>query len=213
WRYRDWVIDALNRDLRYDEFARLQLAGDALRPTDPDAIAATGFLVAGAYDTVGQTQQSQLMRAVVRSDEIEDLVGTVGQTFLGVTVNCARCHDHKFDPIRQTEYYGIASALSGVRHGERDLSSFDSGAAAVRTQIAKLNARIDAIEKPVRENILAQRSTSDVAAPDPVAAWNFESSLVELKGGLTLTLSGGAKLTDQGLKFDGKNALATSTPL
>ena len=80
------------------------------------------------------------MRAVVRSDEIEDLVGTVGQTFLGVTVNCARCHDHKFDPIRQTEYYGIASALSGVRHGERDLAAFDPVAAAVRKRIEALRS-------------------------------------------------------------------------
>ena len=122
WRYRDWVVDSFNRDRPYDEFARLQLAGDVLRPNDADAIAATGFLVAGAYDTVGQTQQSQLMRAVVRSDEIEDLVGTVGQTFLGVTVNCARCHDHKFDPIRQKEYYGIASAL--IRSSSRRARSF-----------------------------------------------------------------------------------------
>ena len=69
WRYRDWVVDAFNRDLPYDEFARLQLAGDALRPDDPAAIEATGFLVAGAYDSVGQTQQSEVARAVVRADE------------------------------------------------------------------------------------------------------------------------------------------------
>lgn len=213
WRYRDWVIEALNRDRPYDEFARLQIAGDALRPTDADAIAATGFLVAGAYDFVGQTQQSQLMRAVVRSDEIEDLVGTVGQTFLGVTVNCARCHDHKFDPIRQEEYYGIASALSGVRHGERDLSSFDSTAAAVRKRIAELQSRVEAIERPVREEILAGRAKRSTPPPDPLAAWNFEGGLVDLKGELTLALEGGAKLTPEGLKFDGKNALVRSTAL
>src|SRR5439155_15111525 len=63
WRYRDWVVRFPNRDIPYDEFARLQLAGDALRPDDPDAIEATGFLVAGAYDFVGQTQQSEAMRA------------------------------------------------------------------------------------------------------------------------------------------------------
>ena len=149
----------------------------------------------------------------MRSDEIEDLVATVGQTFLGVTVNCARCHDHKFDPIRQNEYYGIASALSGVRHGERDLSSFDPTAAAVRKRIAELQWQVEAIEKPVREQILAQRTKSDTAPPDPVAAWNFESSLGDLKGELTVTLEGGAKLTSEGLKFDGKNAIATTTPL
>ena len=90
WPYRDWVVESLNRDLPYDEFVRLQLAGDVLRPDDPDAVRATGFLVAGSYDTVGQTQQSQAMRRVVRQDELEDLAGTVGQTFLALTVNCAR---------------------------------------------------------------------------------------------------------------------------
>ena len=131
WRYRDWVVDALNRDRPYDEFARLQLAGDVLRPDDPEAVEATGFLVAGAYDTAGQNQQSLAMKAVVRSDELEDIIGTVSQTFLGLTVNCARCHDHKFDPVRQVEYYQIASALSGVRHGERDLSEIDPETVAV----------------------------------------------------------------------------------
>jgi hypothetical protein len=105
----------------YDEFVRLQLAGDVLRPNDAEAIAATGFLVAGAYDTVGQTQQSAAMKRVVRQDELEDIVGTVGQTFLGLTIHCARCHDHKFDPIRQVEYYRLTAALGGVRHGERAL--------------------------------------------------------------------------------------------
>ena len=96
----------------YDEFARMQLAGDILEPGDPAALAATGFLVAGSYDSVGQTQQSAAMRKVVRQDELEDIVGTVGQTFLGLTVQCARCHDHKFDPVRQVEYYRLAAALS-----------------------------------------------------------------------------------------------------
>ena len=89
WRYREWVVDALNRDRPYDEFARLQLAGDVIRPDDPSAVEATGFLVAGAYDTAGQSQQSVAMKAVVRSDELEDMIGTVCQTFLGLTVNCA----------------------------------------------------------------------------------------------------------------------------
>ncbi len=89
WPYRDWVIEALNRDMPFDEFARLQLAGDVLRPGDGDAIKATGFLAAGAFDTVGQNQQSQAMKAVVRQDELEDLVSTTCQTFLALTVHCA----------------------------------------------------------------------------------------------------------------------------
>jgi hypothetical protein len=97
------------------------------RPDDPRAIEATGFLVAGAYDSVGQTQQSEAMKAVVRQDELEDIIGTVGQTFLGLTLNCARCHDHKFDPVRQVEYYRLSAALGGVRHGERDLPTAGPG--------------------------------------------------------------------------------------
>src|SRR5262249_54553412 len=147
----------LSSDMPYDEFVRLQLAGDVLRPNDALAITATGFLVAGAFDTVGQTQQSQLMRAVVRSDESEDLVATVAQTFLGMTANCARCHDHKFDPIRQTEYYAIASALSGVRHGDHDLSAIDPAAVALRKRIADLQLQIEAIEKIARDQIWAGR--------------------------------------------------------
>src|SRR5207248_5932302 len=87
WPYRDWVHEALNADLPYDEFIRLQLAGDVLRPEDPDALRATGFLVAGPHDIV--VPASERMKATMRQDEMEDLLGTVGQTFLGLTVNCA----------------------------------------------------------------------------------------------------------------------------
>lgn len=121
WPYRDWVVDAFNRDMPYDAFARFQIAGDLLPAAGAGGIEATGFLVAGAYDSVGQTQQSAVMRRVVRQDEFEDIVGTVGQTFLGLTVQCARCHDHKFDPVRQADYYRLTAALGGVRHGEREV--------------------------------------------------------------------------------------------
>ena len=128
WPYRDWVVDAFNKNLRYDKFTRMQMAGDILDPDDPEAIQATGFLVAGAYDSPGQAQQGLAMRRVVREDELEDVISTVGQAFLGLTIHCARCHDHKFDPIRQAEYYRFEAALAGVRHGERKLP--DSGGLA-----------------------------------------------------------------------------------
>ena len=121
WPYRDWVIQAFNGDMPYDEFARLQIAGDVLAPEA--GVVATGFLVAGGFDTVGQAQQSAAMKAVVRQDELEDIVGTIGQTFLGLTVQCARCHDHKFDPVQTEEYYRLTAAVAGVRHGERTVSS------------------------------------------------------------------------------------------
>ena len=120
WPYRDWVIDALNYDMPYDRFARLQIAGDVLEPEDAGAITATAFLVCGAFDCL--IPQGDKMRRIMREDEVEDLVGTVGQTFIGLTMNCARCHDHKFDPIQQKEYYQMASALAGVHRGDRKVA-------------------------------------------------------------------------------------------
>ncbi len=173
WRFRNWVISAFNRDLPYDEFARLQLAGDVLRPNDPEAVIATGFLVAGAYDEVGQSQQSAAMRAVVRQDEMEDYVSTIGETFLGLTVHCARCHDHKFDPIPARDYYRLSAVLAGVRHGERDVPSGDDAwrasqqriVADLNRELNALTARLTEIETETRKAILAERAVR--GSPDP----------------------------------------------
>src|SRR5579884_3187405 len=162
WRYRDWVVHALNRDLPYDEFVRLQLAGDVLRPGEADAITATGFLVAGCYDTVGQTQQSMAMKRVVRQDELEDVVGTVGQTFLALTVHCARCHDHKFDPIRQVYYYRLTAALGGVHQGNRFILLADTQ--AVRRQLALLAAQVAALMQGIPLNVQLQQQEAHLAA-------------------------------------------------
>ena len=115
WPYRDWVIDAFNDDMPYDRFVKLQVAGDVLEPDNPDAIAATSFLVCGAFDGLKPAGDKQ--RKIMREDEMEDLVGTVTQSFLGLTGHCARCHDHKFDPVSQKEYFQLASALAGVHRG------------------------------------------------------------------------------------------------
>ena len=114
WQYRDWVIRAFNDDLPYDDFVRYQIAGDVLKPDDFDAVIATGYHVCGTWDQVGHTEGSETMRVAARWDHIEDLVGTLGQGFLGLTINCARCHSHKFDPISHKDYYQVAAALAGV---------------------------------------------------------------------------------------------------
>jgi hypothetical protein len=204
WPYRDWVVGALNRDLPYDEFARRQLAGDVLRGDDPEAVEATGFLVAGAYDSVGQTQQSEAMRRVVRQDELEDMVSTVGQTFLGLTVHCARCHDHKFDPIPQVEYYRMAAALAGVRHGVRDVAPLEPEVLARRRRIAALEARVSAIEEPVRTRLAAERSAGSEPAPVPIARWDFAQDERDHAGGLHSLLQGETRLVHGGLKFEVK---------
>ena len=119
WPYRDYVIRSFNQDKPYARFVQEQLAGDVLEPRTRDGVAATGFLVAAPWDEVGNTQQSTIMRARVRAEEMEEMVGTVAQTFLGMTVNCARCHDHKFDPISQRDYYRLKASLDGIRPGNR----------------------------------------------------------------------------------------------
>jgi hypothetical protein len=112
WPYRDYVIEAFNRDKPYDQFIREQLAGDAL-----NIDAATGFLVGGGKDRVGS--KDPVLTANQRADELHDMVSTTAATFLGLTLNCARCHDHKFDPIPTKDYYGFIAMLQGVQHGER----------------------------------------------------------------------------------------------
>jgi cytochrome c553 len=221
WRYRDWVVDALNRDLPYDEFARLQIAGDVLRPGDAEGTIAAGFLVAGPYDEVGQTQQSAAMRAVVRQDELEDVVSMVGQTFLGLTVHCARCHDHKFDPIKQEEYYRLTAALAGVRHGERDVSGLRDkaiqGAAAMQRRIDELARQVAAIERPAVEQIRRERKERQkqekVQPPKPIARWEFDKDLNDSIGKLHGTAKGGAKIEKGRLVLDGQTGLVATPPL
>ena len=104
--------------------------------------------MAGPYDAAGNTSASALLKARIREEEIEDIIAVVGQTFLGMTVNCARCHDHKFDPIPQRDYYQIKAALEGVRHGERALLSARE-AKARETLIAQWNEGIRKLEKEI----------------------------------------------------------------
>lgn len=117
YHYRDWVIRAFNDDMPYDEFVRMQLAGDLIKPGTVEGAAATGFLVAGVHNAVQGNNAK--MKMTGRQDELEEISATVGQAFLGMTVHCARCHDHKFDPISAKEYYQFIAALDGVNHGER----------------------------------------------------------------------------------------------
>ncbi|QJW94327.1 DUF1549 domain-containing protein [Frigoriglobus tundricola] len=208
WHYRDWVIRALNADVPYTEFARLQLAGDVLNTGDPDAVRATGFLVAGVHNTVLGNDQ---MRAVARQDELEDIVGSVAQTFLGLTANCARCHDHKFDPISQTDFYRLASALGGVGFGERTLPDAKATVEFTRTakQLAETTKELAAIEEPARKAILAERGAGrfDKLAPTPVAAWDFRKGGDDLVGKLHAKPIGGAKFTPDGATCDGTTGL------
>jgi mono/diheme cytochrome c family protein len=150
WPYRDYVIRAFNEDKPYDRFIAEQLAGDAL-----GADAATGFLVAGPWDQV--KSPDIVLTRMQRADELHDLINTTGSAFLGLTVGCARCHNHKFDPISQADYYGMKAIFAGVQHGERPLPSKDTAqrqqeADRLRRRIATLSGELDALEPLAQPN-------------------------------------------------------------
>ncbi len=115
YHYRDWVIRAINNDLPYDQFVRMQLAGDQLQPDDYLAASASGFLVAGPYP--GQTTVKTIEG--IRYDQLDDMLMTVGGSMLGLTLGCVRCHDHKYDPLQQKDYYALAASLAKTEHGPR----------------------------------------------------------------------------------------------
>lgn len=157
WPYRDYVINSFNADLPYDQFVREQIAGDALKPMTAAGVAATGMLVAGPWDAVQRVTPSKFGRLQSREEQLEEIVGAVCQTYLGLTVNCARCHDHKFDPIPQTDYYRIKAVFEGVDHGltpkthgvKRLMGDIDEQAWNVATQ--PLRDRVAAGEKSLSQ--------------------------------------------------------------
>ncbi len=108
WRYRDWVIDAFNTDMPYDQFTRYQLAGDELAPNNPGAITATGYLRLWPYES-DQRNVTKQWNGI--TDEITDVTSAV---FMGLSMNCAKCHDHKFDPILHDDYYRMKSFFAGI---------------------------------------------------------------------------------------------------
>jgi len=145
WHYRDYVIKSFNDDKPYDQFVREQIAGDVLQPQNREGIVATSLLVCGPWDQAGSQQANVTQRTVTREEELEDLISVVGQTFLGLTINCARCHAHKFDPISHEEYYRIKSVFDGVVHVERPLAT-DAELKEAHTKIAALDAEIKQLD-------------------------------------------------------------------
>ncbi len=116
WPYRDWLIQALNDDMPYDQFIFEQLAGDTI-----GVDAATGFLVAGPVNLPGQIGKDEESMRQARQDALDEVIRTVSGAFLGMTMGCARCHSHKFDPIPQRDYYSFQAIFAGIHYGERRL--------------------------------------------------------------------------------------------
>ena len=209
WPYRDYVIRSFNQDKPYARFVLEQLAGDILEPRSRDGVAATGFLVAAPWDEVGNTQQSTIMRARVRAEEMEEMVGTVAQTFLGMTVNCARCHDHKFDPISQRDYYRMKASLDGIRPGNRPwMTPAETAAHEERTEphregIRHLKRRLAQLQDKVRERVLRKRGIApQPVGPEPIARWTFDLNGIDSVGDGHLSPKSGALVEDGEIRFE-----------
>ncbi|MEC8302101.1 MAG: DUF1549 domain-containing protein, partial [Planctomycetota bacterium] len=150
WRYRDYVIRSFNEDKPYDQFLTEQLAGDELDRVTPESIIATGYYRLGRWDDEPADPK------LAKYDDLDDIVATTGQTFLGLTINCARCHDHKIDPIPQADYYSFLSFFENIRrYGVR--SNDTVVAASVREiaseeQKAAQQTEIEAHEEEVADN-------------------------------------------------------------
>lgn len=159
WPYRDYVIHAFNRDTPWSRFIEEQLAGDMLFPESPDGIVATGFIAAGPWDFVGHVElpESKTDGLIARYNDRDDMVMTTMSTFQSLTVHCARCHDHKFDPISQRDYYGLQAVFAGVDRANRPFDP-DSKVHARRQSLTAEKHRLENELKKIEEQIAALTS-------------------------------------------------------
>lgn len=157
WRYRDYVIRSFNEDKPYPEFIREQLAGDELEKVTADSIIATGYYRLGPWD------DEPIDKALAYYDGLDDIITTTGQVFLGLTINCARCHDHKIDPIPQKDYYRFLAFFHGIRH-------YGAGAASQRTialpeDLTKENPKVSEYKRGVAEVEKQMQAIEEKVAP------------------------------------------------
>ena len=139
WPYRDYVIRSLNEDKPYDEFLKEQLAGDAIGVPQ-----ATAYLVAGPYDLVKSPDIN--LTLMQRQNELDDMINTTGTAFMGLTLGCARCHNHKFDPIRQTDYYSLQAIFAGIQHGDRGMPLTEQQ----QQEIAQIDQQLGQLREQLR---------------------------------------------------------------
>lgn len=154
WPYRDYVIRAFNADTPYDRFIKEQIAGDAMGQD-----AATGFLVTASVLLPGQIGKDDASKRLARQDSIDEMVVNLGQTFLGLSIGCARCHDHKFDPITAKDYYAMQAFVAGVEYGDRDLRTPEAEAA--RQEVARLKPRLTEIDRELARFVPLARSGTE----------------------------------------------------
>ena len=187
YHYRDFVVQALNQGMPYDQFVRWQIAGDELAPNDRQAMMATGYLAAGVHST--QITKNEVEKH--RYDEMDDMLNTVGTSLLGLTIGCARCHDHKFDPIPQADYYRLLSSFTTTIRSEVELDFDPDGYQRARSLFEKSHAPFEQAVRDYEATQLPQKfaewqSKRDAVAGNPV--WLIPAGIqFKSHGGATFT--------------------------
>ena len=175
WPYRDYVIQSLNQDQSYDEFVRWQIAGDVVAPQLASARVATSFLACGPYDVTGlEETKSPVLRRMARADELDDILTTTLAATLGITINCARCHNHKFDPVSQADYYRMAALLGGIRRDDRPIESVkqqenrERQLESLKLQLTALQSRLSQLKQEVDLADLVGGGTGQASRREPL---------------------------------------------
>lgn len=162
WPFRDYVIQSLNADKPFDQLIREHLAGDVLGRGQPAVEVGSAFLVAGVYDDVGN--QNVEAQKNIRAATIDDMITATSGAFLGLTINCARCHNHKFDPIPTEDYYRLRAAFEGTVHGRRPVvgpeeqKAFDDATKPLAVARTQVQTNLDTLQKSIETEARALRS-------------------------------------------------------
>ena len=174
WPFRDYVIRSFNEDKPFGQMVREHLAGDVVSAADPANMVGVSFLTMGPFDDVGN--QDPVQAAQIRANTIDDMIVATGSAFLGLTIGCARCHDHKFDPITQADYFKIQSAYDGARQGSRPIAT------PIQLQMRarqlqpleqrrnEINKSLAALEKSFQNRVEAELKSKPVSITKPAVS-------------------------------------------
>ncbi|MCA9039867.1 MAG: DUF1553 domain-containing protein [Planctomycetaceae bacterium] len=179
WPYRDYLIRAFNNEKPYAQFIREQLAGDVLYPDTADGIPATGFIAAGPWDFIGHAEvpETKIDGQVARNLDRDDMVTTTMNTFVSTTVQCGRCHNHKFDPVSMEDYYSLQAVFAALDRADRE---YDPDPAIAEKRIA-CATEVQKLEQQLQH---LQQTALEVASPE---LKNVRAQLAELEGAFPQT--------------------------
>jgi hypothetical protein len=209
WPYRDYLIRSFNEDKPYARFVQEQLAGDELFPDDPQATVALGFIAAGPWDesSLRDIREDTIDRQIGRYLDRDDMVATTMSTFASVTAHCARCHDHKFDPISQEDYYSLQAVFAGVDRADRVFDA-DPKVHSVRQALVKQRRALERMDSTQMASLLEPAIQIEVAAWEKseaakIVSWTtLEPVLVVSSNGTVLTRQSDGSLLASGPRSD-----------